>query len=107
LETTRTGHLSSLIEEFDGERDTLLLPKELIDSVTDFVSVGEIGKSSLQAVAMFYVVTSRYLWTYILLIDFNVSMFCYSSVLMNTCYLSSVNASRHCLLSGVAKAVAV
>jgi hypothetical protein len=55
LETTRAGHLSSLIDEFDGERDTLLLPEELIDSVTDLVSVGERGKSSLQAVAIFYV----------------------------------------------------
>jgi len=55
LETTRAGHLSSLIDEFDGERDTLLLPEELIDSVTDLVSVGERGKPSLQAVAMFYV----------------------------------------------------
>jgi hypothetical protein len=55
LETTRAGHLSSLIEEIDGERDTLLLPEELIDSVTDFVSVGESGKSSLQAVAIFYI----------------------------------------------------
>jgi hypothetical protein len=55
LETTRAGHLSSLIEEFDGERDTLLLPEELIDSVTDFVSFGESGKPSLQAVAMFYI----------------------------------------------------
>jgi len=43
------------MEEFDGERDTLLLPEELNDSVTDLVSVGESGKSSLQAVAMFYV----------------------------------------------------
>jgi hypothetical protein len=55
LETIRAGHLSSLIEEFDGERDTLLLPEELTDSVTDLVSVGETGKSSLQAAAMFCV----------------------------------------------------
>jgi hypothetical protein len=55
LETTNAGHLSSLIDEIDGERDKLLLPEELIDSVTDLLSVGEIGKSSLQAVAMFYV----------------------------------------------------
>lgn len=55
LETINAGHLSSLIDEIDGERDKLLLPEELIDSVTDLLSVGEIGKSSLQAVAMFNV----------------------------------------------------
>ena len=53
LETKYSGHLSSLIDVSEGERDTLLLPDELLDSVTDLVSVGEIGKSSLQAVAIF------------------------------------------------------
>lgn len=82
LETTRTGHLSSLIEEFDGERDTLLLQEELIDSVTDLVSVGERGKSSLQAVA------NR-------LGCIDVSH--YSSVLHDTRYFWSINSSWHCL----------
>jgi hypothetical protein len=53
LETINADHLSSLIDEFDGERDKLLLPEELSDSVTDVVSIGEMGKSSLQAEAMF------------------------------------------------------
>jgi hypothetical protein len=54
LETTNIGHLSSLIDEIDGERDTLLLPEELSESLADLLSVGEIGKSSLHAVAIFY-----------------------------------------------------
>jgi hypothetical protein len=58
LETISAGHLSSLIDEFDGERDKLLLPEELIDSVTDVVSIGDMGKSSLQAEAMFMFILS-------------------------------------------------
>lgn len=58
LETISAGHLSSLIDEFDGERDKLLLPEELTDSVTDVVSIGEMGKSSLQAEAMFMLILS-------------------------------------------------
>lgn len=75
LETINAGHLSSLIDEIDGERDKLLLPEELIDSVTDLLSVGEIGKSSLQAVAMFNVDYFSICFAPVLSIDFDLSIY--------------------------------
>lgn len=53
LETTKSGHLSSRIENDDGDRDTLFsFSSEAKLLVNDF-SDGDIGKPSLLSAAMF------------------------------------------------------